>query len=746
MLEAKRRQQLSLRDLYHLNWFLGAGLALLALWAVFPLSMAVLPHALIAIGLITASAIRPGLPVLLPRLVWQAIPFLLVVVLVIDLFFSSEVVAALVRLNIMLVLYRCLSFRRKREDLQLIVLCLFLLIIAGVWAVAMSFIVQVLLFTAVAMAFLFNITLMEDSRDTISRKEIWGDFTWARFLRKLWNRCDLGFLGIAGLALSSVVISSSLLFLIIPRFDMDATLPFLGNLRSSQTGFSEAIRFGDVTDIRSNNRVALRVEVSPPEEIPLDPYWRMLVLDQYHNGGFSLSHALKTAGREANTRQVTYSDRLIGATVPPRKENVWTFYMEGGVARYLPMTGRFERLRFQESREISFLEPAHLLSTARMNPGLVVYQVENMELSGVFSDPAFGSYTLSQRWGPEDAYLARRIDYPDTTMELVPRQADVEYLQGVVEEIGRGEAMTATEFAAKAVSYLQQRHRYSTSFTLPEGEEDYVIRWLKAGSPGHCEVFAAAMILICRTVGIPSRAVTGFKGGSWNAFENYFMVRNSDAHAWVEVFDGNGNWIRFDPTPGNEYVLNLNGGQIAQGGMMGDSSFSAYLDSLRMLWYRRVVSFDQESQVRLWTMIQERISEFPVKEWLIEIGRILAHWWQSPWEFTTFIEAARVLLMVGLLALVIVFGLRRDRMTLLRVKMGSHDPIRRKAGRQLQCLKELVPSQDNIEAFEGVVFELEQLRYGPPGRSDGWRETLRRAREITRRERRRRARNKTLAE
>src|SRR5690606_20824048 len=159
----------------------------------------------------------------------------------------KEPIPALVRLNILLVLYRCLAFRRKREDLQLIVLSLFLIIIAGVMTVTFAFPVQILLFTAVAMSFLFNITLMEDSRDTVTPRGIWGYFTWRRFLRKVFSPCDAGFLVISGIAFFSVVGLSILLFLGIPRFDINNPLPFLGMNRAAETGFSESIRFGDVT-------------------------------------------------------------------------------------------------------------------------------------------------------------------------------------------------------------------------------------------------------------------------------------------------------------------------------------------------------------------------------------------------------------------------------------------------------------------------------------------------------------------
>ena len=66
---------------------------------------------------------------------------------------------------------------------------------------------------------------------------------------------------------------------------------------------------------------------------------------------------------------------------------------------------------------------------------------------------------------------------------------------------------------------------------------------------GNCEYFAAAMAVMLRSIGVPARVAAGFQQGEWNPYGRYFMVRLSDAHAWVEVYlDGRG-WVAFDPSP-----------------------------------------------------------------------------------------------------------------------------------------------------------------------------------------------------
>lgn len=65
---------------------------------------------------------------------------------------------------------------------------------------------------------------------------------------------------------------------------------------------------------------------------------------------------------------------------------------------------------------------------------------------------------------------------------------------------------------------------------------------------GFCEHYSSAFTVLMRAAGIPSRVVTGYQGGYWNALGHYLLVRNSDAHAWSEVWIAGRGWVRVDPT------------------------------------------------------------------------------------------------------------------------------------------------------------------------------------------------------
>ncbi|MBC7173175.1 MAG: transglutaminase domain-containing protein, partial [Polyangiaceae bacterium] len=106
---------------------------------------------------------------------------------------------------------------------------------------------------------------------------------------------------------------------------------------------------------------------------------------------------------------------------------------------------------------------------------------------------------------------------------------------------------------------------------------------------GHCEYFSTAMAVMLRTLGVPTRNVTGFVGGELNRYGRYYALRNGDAHSWVEVHI-DGRWRAFDPTP--------SAAREAAGGS-SNGNVRAFLDALRVRWARSVVGYDLRSQAEL---------------------------------------------------------------------------------------------------------------------------------------------------
>jgi transglutaminase-like putative cysteine protease len=106
---------------------------------------------------------------------------------------------------------------------------------------------------------------------------------------------------------------------------------------------------------------------------------------------------------------------------------------------------------------------------------------------------------------------------------------------------------------AKAVEmYLKTYYTYSLDTMNREWKGDPVPEFLFELKKGHCELFATSMVMLLRHAGIPSRLVAGFPATRFDPFKRVFVVRERDAHAWVEAYIEDHGWVTFEPTPSYE--------------------------------------------------------------------------------------------------------------------------------------------------------------------------------------------------
>ncbi|RME67222.1 MAG: DUF3488 domain-containing protein [Verrucomicrobia bacterium] len=741
MCAVKRRPQLNLEELLYVRWILGGILALLSVWTVFYVDPAHWPLAILSSVSIATAIINPRIPGRVPRWVWRAGVPLIAVVFAVDLM-VNDLIPAFIRLNTMLVTWRAVSYRSRREDLQLAMLCLFLIVITGVLTVSLAFAVQILLFTGVGMIFLFLVNIIHDAGDgALPAPAQWTLLSRRRFARRLWQVFDLRVIGLTVALFVAVIGISVVIFLAIPRYDTEAGLGmFKFSTERSVTGFSENIALGEVTDIQQDNSVAMRVDVGEVDAIDGVPYWRMVVLDEYGSGMFRVSKAVTA---HVGARSYPYVEILPDKAEAARPREAahpepWIVYMEGGISRYLPLPSGFTSVKLKEFYDLVPNSIFRIYSLEKPSATLLSLKIEGVDFSGVIPDPGFPALdlpapqTLVTAGDPEveNRFPYRFLSYPATTRAVPVSREERAWLAEVVREIvGDRKVTDAREFAVLACRYLESHHRYSRQVSLPEGDPgaDPVVRWLRSDSPGHCEFFAAAFTLLARTAGFPTRAVTGFKGGTWNPYEGYFMVRQSDAHAWCEIFDGKGAWLRVDPTPGAEGVP----GEpvpVPVAAFTADDSFSAYLDSLRMLWYRRIVSFDERSQ----NLIAESFRNFgkAVWIWISAAGATVRDgvvaWVNSPWT----LESKGDLLYIAIVTLVVAILMRRlgiGTSDVLRWFRHGERPVRERAGElilalEARMLRRRKPRRWDEATAERILRELIVIRYGrPESWPDPWR-------------------------
>jgi transglutaminase-like putative cysteine protease len=178
---------------------------------------------------------------------------------------------------------------------------------------------------------------------------------------------------------------------------------------------------------------------------------------------------------------------------------------------------------------------------------------------------------------------------------------------------------------------IEQHLRRSYQYSLDVGttaSADPVEDFLFARKTGYCEHYATAMVVMLRTLGIPSRLVTGFLPGAWNDFGNYYTIRQQDAHAWVEVYFPRSGWVTFDPTPSVP----------AAAPSLVWWNIDKIVDSIRLRWDRYVVQYSFRDQMAVAKSLRDQservrseVSDFvstvtrglaSARAWLVELARV----------------------------------------------------------------------------------------------------------------------------
>ncbi|HWQ21946.1 MAG TPA: DUF3488 and transglutaminase-like domain-containing protein [Clostridia bacterium] len=359
-------------------------------------------------------------------------------------------------------------------------------------------------------------------------------------------RIGRGFYGaVVGFALISFVFAFGV-FVALPRW----TLGYIKGspaLVAQTTGFSK-----DVTitpgQVQQDDTIVMRVE--PRKGAP------RLSLPAYISGmrytTFSGKQWLVAAGRPESLYASSGIDTFV--VTDQQSDTLTTVYLEStgtdvlfGLEHVTGVRGQFQYLR--RDAEGSLFTDAPYFKTIR-------YDVLSLDRDTLPVDS-----TMVHR----PALLERYLQVPELSQAF----------RDVAARVVRG--ATVADKARATRDYLLANYEYSLDPTATSVEDFVVNR-----RTGYCEHFATAMALLLRAEGVHTRLVSGFVGTEWNNASGYLIVRAKDAHAWVEVLEGE-NWVRYDPTPSSFQQVSL---------------ITNVLDNIRMAWYRNVVTYDLARQVQ----------------------------------------------------------------------------------------------------------------------------------------------------
>jgi transglutaminase-like putative cysteine protease len=148
------------------------------------------------------------------------------------------------------------------------------------------------------------------------------------------------------------------------------------------------------------------------------------------------------------------------------------------------------------------------------------------------------------------------------------------------------------QFVTKVLEYFRQQP-FFYSKQPPLTKYDPVDEFITKTKTGFCEHYASAFAFMMRAAGIPSRIATGYLGGEYNAVGDYIVVRQSNAHAWTEVWLQGLGWVRVDPTavlpPHRVDTSGADQAYLLAGFIAWDSAalvhLRAWLDNLSYHWY-----------------------------------------------------------------------------------------------------------------------------------------------------------------
>ncbi|MFA9480226.1 DUF3488 and DUF4129 domain-containing transglutaminase family protein [Phycisphaerales bacterium AB-hyl4] len=256
----------------------------------------------------------------------------------------------------------------------------------------------------------------------------------------------------------------------------------------------------------------------------------------------------------------------------------------------------------------------------------------------------------------------------------VQRGRVTEYTQALLAEHGLSrdpEALHTDDDAAIArvlTDYFREGFTYKLTNPDVPDHQDPVIQFLFDHRSGHCELFASGLAAMARSIGMQARVVTGYVASEYNPVGGYYVVRQRNAHAWVEINTGPGQtWRTFDPTPPADLAEEH---RPRAGWRM---VLRQLYDHAEFAWIRSVVAFDQRSRQAVMDGIQHTIQggdEAEGVNWLKEVGeffRDLPDYWRLDrisWTIAGLIVVAIGICLAYLARLLV---LRRQRLVALQL-------------------------------------------------------------------------------
>ena len=552
------------------------------------------------------------------RFIWNSIAAVILAAGLIDyLLISQSLIDTSVRFLTLLMVTKLFDLKTNRDYAILYLLTFFQLLAAAASTVNLSFLFALALYilTGIWALTIFNLKKEWEERSD-PHKEMAKNILGPYF-----------FIVTAGLAVLSLIITLSLFF-VIPRMGV-GFFPKQTADTLKISGFSEKIDLGELGLVKLDPAIVMRVKLHPPLPPPL------------LKGGLG---GLYFRGLSFDTYNGTQWLQTLNKMMPLQRDNSGIWRIKESKSQRVKVTEILTQTILLEAIE------TNVLFTAWEGVG-VSGNFRNVvtDKMGAFYLPAtpysrieYTAYSLLP--APQKSIVAKQDYWKEVPLQYLQLPSGLERVSELAINI-TSDKKTPLDKATAIEQYLKRNYRYTLNPGIPDrsirGQEGIgknpVEDFLFFTKEGYCEQYANAMAVMLRTIGIPSRLVTGFLPGEWNKFGNYLIIRKRDAHSWVEAYMPDAGWVIFDSTPSAEAV-----GEMPA----ATSLITLYIDSLKWRWNRYIVNYSFQDQLNFAKAIENKgQSALSKLRWSFNIKSV-HYTWKDMLIFVTAAVIAAIILII----------------------------------------------------------------------------------------------------
>jgi len=469
---------------------------------------------------------------------------------------SRSFITAAIHLVLFLQLAKLYQEKEDRDYFYLFVLSFLQVLSASSLTIDISFVATLFLFMIALVSTLMSFDMYRSERSLKTKAEgvampLSGMSVWAT----IW-----------------IIVTGLILFLTIPRVGTGyfTRAPVQSLLVS---GFNDTVQLGEIGQVKLSTAVIMRARQTSGTPFPVLK-WRGIALDHFDGLNWSRS------GRNRVVMPISREDRYtISPVVETRDAVRYDVLLEplANNSLFAPyqvraISGHIEGLEYDNDNSVYLRFP-------------LARRLQYSVLSEIPNRPRAFKTAPREDAIPEEI-RARYLQLPNDMDPRITQLADQITANGT----------SSLQKASLLETYLKRNYVYTLSPNWTPGSQP-LSKFLFEAKTGHCEFFASSMAILLRASGIPTRLINGFLMGEYNPVGEDYIIRQSDAHSWVEAYIPGSGWIEFDPTPPDPNHRDID---LAV-------QMSHYIDAIELFWSSYVLVYDSGTQLQLFRSAQDQV-------------------------------------------------------------------------------------------------------------------------------------------